>query len=66
MGKFTFQPWLGRDAASGVFCKGCIETKGVRMAPQLGHVSNFCRLKTGPLEPDQRADGIWDSGWENG
>jgi len=36
------------------------------MAPQLGHVSNFCRLKTGPLEPDQRADGIWDSGWENG
>ena len=42
MGKFTEQPWLGRGAATGVFCKGYVERKGLELAPQSGHVSNFC------------------------
>jgi hypothetical protein len=35
MGKSKFQPWLGRGAATGVFGKGCIETKGFKLAPQV-------------------------------
>ena len=30
-----------------------------RVAPQSGHVSNFCGLKRGPLEPLQLPSGQW-------
>jgi hypothetical protein len=36
MGKFTKHPWLGGGAATGVFCSGYVDNKGVRLAPQVG------------------------------
>jgi hypothetical protein len=35
MGKFYCQPWLGRGATTGVFGRGCVETKGLKLAPQV-------------------------------
>jgi len=36
MGKDLKRPWLGRGAATGVFCRACVETKGLVLAPQVG------------------------------
>jgi hypothetical protein len=56
MGKSRFGGLLGRGAATGVFCRGCGETKGIKeLAPHTGHVSNFCGPKRGPLEPPELA-----------
>lgn len=33
-GNSILQPWLGRSLATGVFSRGCIETKGFELAPQ--------------------------------
>jgi hypothetical protein len=37
MGNSAFQPWLGHDAATGVFSIGCVETKGLKLAPRERH-----------------------------
>jgi hypothetical protein len=44
MGKSTSEPLHGRNAATGVFCRGYVENKGDVLAPHTGHVSNFCGL----------------------
>ena len=36
MGKDRKQPWLGRSAATVVFSRGYVETKGLNLAPQVG------------------------------
>ena len=43
-GKFTKQPRLGCDAATGVFCSRCVDNKGVRFAPQVGLDPTTLRL----------------------
>jgi hypothetical protein len=35
MGNSTLQPWLGRGAATGVFSRVFVETKGFELAPQV-------------------------------
>jgi hypothetical protein len=44
MGKFGFQPRLGRGATSGVLSKACIENKGFILAPQVGFEPTTLRL----------------------
>ena len=44
MGKSRFQPWVGRGAATGVFGRGCVETKGFELAPQVGLEPTTLRL----------------------
>jgi hypothetical protein len=44
MGKSKFQPWLGRSAATGVFCSGYVENKEVSLAPQVGFEPSTLRL----------------------
>jgi len=44
MGNSRFQPWLGRGAATGVFSRGCVETKGFELAPQVGLEPTTLRL----------------------
>jgi hypothetical protein len=41
MGNSRFRPSRGRTSATGVFSRGCVETKGLKLAPHTGHVSNF-------------------------
>ena len=38
------QPWLGRGAANGVFSTGYVETKGLKVAPQVGLEPTTLRL----------------------
>jgi len=59
MGKFNFQARNDRGSATRVFSKVCVENRGLILAPQSGHVSNFCSLKRGPLEPVQFLSGQW-------
>lgn len=33
MGNSKFQPALGREAATGVFSRGCVEKEGLNLAP---------------------------------
>src|ERR1019366_4701341 len=43
-GKFTKQSWLGCAAATGVFAKGYVESKGLKLAPQVKQkVFDGCR-----------------------
>src|ERR1039457_6624800 len=44
MGKFTKQPGLGRGAATGVFARGYVDNKGLRVAPQVGLEPTTLRL----------------------
>src|ERR1035437_5252852 len=53
MGNSKFEPPHGRGSTTGVFSRGYVENTGVKLAPHAGHVSNFCGLKHGPLEPVQ-------------
>ena len=39
MGKFYFQPWVGRGATTGVFGRGYAENKRLRLAPREEHRS---------------------------
>jgi hypothetical protein len=55
-GKFGFQPRLGHGAASGVLCRPYVDNKGFILAPQSGHVSNFCGLRHGLLERSNRSN----------
>src|ERR1039458_6395758 len=41
MGKFTFRPTFRHNATNGVFSKGCVENKGLEMAPQVGFGSEY-------------------------
>ena len=44
MGKLSKQPWPGRGMATGVFCRGYVENKGVNVAPQVGFEPTTLRL----------------------
>jgi hypothetical protein len=44
MGKFGFQPRLGRSAPSGLLSSTCIENKGFILAPQVGFEPTTLRL----------------------
>src|ERR1035437_1920907 len=44
MGKDFKQPWLGRSAANGVFSRGYVENKGLKLAPQVGLEPTTLRL----------------------
>src|ERR1017187_1344724 len=44
MGKDLKQPWLGRGSATGVFSRGCVENKGLILAPQVGLEPTTLRL----------------------
>lgn len=44
MGKSRFQARRGRDAATGVFSMGYVETKGDGLAPQVGFEPTALRL----------------------
>jgi hypothetical protein len=39
MGKFYFQPWVGRGATTGVFGRRYVENKGLELAPREVHRS---------------------------
>src|ERR1035437_10360517 len=47
--KFTKRPWLGRGAATGVFCSGYVENKGLQLAPQVGFEPTTLRLTASRL-----------------
>ena len=47
--KFTFHVRLGRAATTGVFCKGYVEKKGLKLAPQVGLEPTTLRLTAEPL-----------------
>ena len=49
MGKDLKQQWLGRGAASGVFSRGYVETKGLILAPQVGLEPTTLRLTAEPV-----------------
>jgi hypothetical protein len=51
MGKSTSEPLHGRNAATGMFCRGYVENKGDVLAPQSGHVSNLCGPNGNVIEP---------------
>ena len=44
MGNSQFEPQHGRGSATGVFCKGYVETKGDVLAPQVGFEPTTLRL----------------------
>src|SRR5664280_1967372 len=44
MGKDFKKPRLGRGAATGVFSRGYVETKGLKLAPQVGLEPTTLRL----------------------
>jgi hypothetical protein len=44
-GKLKFQPWLWCGAANGAFCRGCVETTGLYLAPQ-GRLRKRCKRLT--------------------
>ena len=54
MGKDLKRPWLGRGAATGVFCRACVETKGLVLAPQVGLEPTTLRLTAECLKAASR------------
>ena len=44
MGNSKFWPAQGRGAATGVFSRGYVENKGLRVAPQVGFEPTTLRL----------------------
>ncbi len=55
-GKSKFQLYPGHGAPTGVLCRGYVENKGDVLAPQSGHVSNFCGINSPLLEPVKLSD----------